>query len=66
MNTHRKQKKQLTAAILVTLLAMPAYGHAFKRPPEYVYYNGKPMVEMQFLTKGARKLERWWTKPGIR
>ena len=52
MNTHRKQKKQLTAAILVTLLAMPAYGHAFRRPPEYVYYNGKPMVEMQFLTKG--------------
>ena len=35
MNTHRKQKKQLTAAILAALLAMPAYGHALTRPPEY-------------------------------
>ena len=37
MNTHRKQKKQLTAAILAALLAMPAYGHAFVKAPEYVY-----------------------------
>ncbi|SFE67657.1 autotransporter outer membrane beta-barrel domain-containing protein [Succiniclasticum ruminis] len=51
MNTHRKQKKQLTAAILAALLAMPAYGHAFVKAPEYVYYNGKPMVEIQFLVK---------------
>lgn len=40
MNTHRKQKK------------LPAYGHAFVKAPEYVYYNGKPVVEMQFLTQG--------------
>ncbi len=52
MNTHRKQKKQLTAAVLAALLAMPAYGHAFVKAPEYVYYNGKPVVEMQFLTQG--------------
>ena len=52
MNTHRKQKKQMTAAILATLLAMPACGYAFVNPPEYVYYNGKPLVEMQFLVKG--------------
>ena len=52
MNTHRKQKKQLTAAVLAALLAMPAYGHAFVSAPEYVYYNGKPVVEMQFLTQG--------------
>ena len=52
MNTHRKQKKQMTATIMATLLAMPACGYAFVNPPEYVYYNGKPMVEMQFLTKG--------------
>ena len=52
MNTRKKQKKQLTAAILAALLAMPAYGHAFVKAPEYVYYNGKPMVEIQELTKG--------------
>ena len=52
MNTYRKQKKQLTAAVLAALLAMPAYGHAFVKAPEYVYYNGKPMVEIQELTKG--------------
>ena len=34
MNTRRKQKKQLTAAILSALLAMPAYGHAFVKAPE--------------------------------
>ena len=63
MNTHRKQKKQLTAAILAALLAMPAYGHALTRPPEYVYYNGKPMVEIQFLVQGE-ELENLVDKAG--
>jgi len=63
MNTRRKQKKQLTATILAALLAMPAYGHAFVKAPEYVYYNGKPMVEMQFLTKGE-ELENLVDKAG--
>ena len=49
MNTRRKQKKQLTTAILAALLAMPAYGHAFVKAPEYV----------------SRNLKIWWTKPGI-
>ena len=52
MNTHKKQKKLLTAAVMTALLATPGYGHAFEMPPEYVYNNGKPIVEMQFLTKG--------------
>jgi hypothetical protein len=34
MNTYRKQKNQLTAAVLATLLAIPAYGHAFVKAPE--------------------------------
>ena len=42
MNTYRKQKKQLTAAVLAALMAMPAYGHAFVNAPDYVYYNGQP------------------------
>ena len=63
MNTRRKQKKQLTAAILAALLAMPAYGHALTRPPEYVYYNGKPMVEIQFLVQGE-ELENLVDKAG--
>ena len=52
MNTHKKQKKLLTAAVMTALLATPGYGHAFEMSPEYVYNNGKPIVEMQFLTKG--------------
>ena len=63
MNTHRKQKKQLTAAILAALLAMPAYGHAFVKAPEYVYYNGKPIVEIQFLVQGE-ELENLVDKAG--
>ena len=52
MRKKYSRKKLLTASILAALLAMPAYGHAFEMPPEYVYNNGKPIVEMQFLTKG--------------
>ena len=63
MITRRKQKKQLTAAILAALLAMPAYGHAFVKAPEYVYYNGKPIVEIQFLVQGE-ELENLVDKAG--
>ena len=63
MNIRRKQKKQLTAAVMAALLAMPGYGYAFKRPPEYVYYNGKPMVEMQILTEGE-EIKKLVTKAG--
>ena len=42
----------LIIAILAALLAMPAYGHAFVKALEYVHYNGKPIVEIQELTKG--------------
>ena len=52
MRKNHSKKRLLAAAVMAALLATPAYGHAFKRPPEYVYYNGMPMVEMQFLTKG--------------
>ncbi len=52
MRKNHRKKSLLTAAVMAALLAMPGYGHAFKRPPEYVYYNGKPMAEMQFLVKG--------------
>ncbi len=52
MRKYNSKVKLLTAAVMASLLAMPGYGHAFKRPPEYVYYNGKPLVEMQFLVKG--------------
>ncbi len=63
MITRRKQKKQLTAAILAALLAMPACGHAFVKAPEYVYYNGKPIVEIQFLVQGE-ELENLVDKAG--
>ncbi len=63
MNTRRKQKKQLITAILAALLAMPAYGHAFVKAPEYVYYNGKPIVEIQFLAQGE-ELENLVDKAG--
>ncbi len=46
------RNRLLTAAVLATLLAMPGYGYAYKQAPEYLYYNGKPIVEMQFLSKG--------------
>ena len=46
------KKKLLTAAVLAALLAAPGYGYAFKMAPEYVYYNGKPIAEMQFLAEG--------------
>ena len=52
MRTVPRRKKLLTAAVMAALLGMPHYGHAFKTAPEYVYYNGKPMAEMQFLTEG--------------
>jgi len=52
MRTVSRRKKLLTAAVMAALLGMPHYGHAFKTAPEYVYYNGKPMAEMQFLTEG--------------
>ena len=52
MRKSHSKKKLLTAAVMAALLATPGYGHAFKMAPEYVYYNGKPIVEMQFLTKG--------------
>ena len=48
---HRNQRL-LTAAVLAAVLAMPAYGYAFQRDPEYVYYNGTPMAEMQILNEG--------------
>ena len=47
-----RRQKLLTAAVMAALLGVPHYGHAFKTAPEYVYYNGKPMAEMQFLTEG--------------
>ena len=46
------KKKLLTAAVMAALLAAPGYGYAFKMAPEYVYDNGKPIVEIQFLTQG--------------
>ena len=49
-----KKKKALAIAVTLYLLAMPGYGYAFQNEPEYVYYNGKPMVEMQFLNAGER------------
>ena len=52
MRKNHSKKKLLTAAVMAALLAAPGYGHAFKMAPEYVYYNGKPLVEMQFLVKG--------------
>ena len=52
MRTVPRRKKLLTAAVMAALLGVPHYGHAFKTAPEYVYYNGKPMAEMQFLTEG--------------
>ena len=52
MFTVSRRKKLLTAAVMAALLGMPHYGYAFKMAPEYVHYNGKPMAEMQFLTKG--------------
>ena len=52
MRTVSRRKKLLTAAVMAALLGMPHYGYAFKMAPEYVHYNGKPMAEMQFLTKG--------------
>ena len=52
MRKNHSKKKLLTAAVMAVPLATPGYGHAFKMAPEYVYYNGKPIVEMQFLTKG--------------
>ncbi|MBO6038640.1 MAG: autotransporter domain-containing protein [Acidaminococcaceae bacterium] len=51
MRKNHSKKRLLTAAVMAALLAAPGYGYAFKRPPEYVYYNGKPMVEMQILTE---------------
>ncbi len=47
-----RRKKLLTAAVMAALLGVPHYGHAFKMAPEYVYYNGKTIAEMQFLTEG--------------
>ena len=47
MRKNHSKKKLLTAAVMAALLATPGYGHAFKMAPEYVYYNGKPIVEMQ-------------------
>ena len=52
MRKKYSRKKLLTAAVMTALLATPGYGHAFEMPPEYVYNNGKPIVEMQFLTQG--------------
>ena len=46
------KKKALAIAVMLYLLAMPGYSYAFQNEPEYVYYNGKPMAEMQFLNAG--------------
>ena len=63
MKKNHSKNKLLTAAVMAALLATPGYGHAFKMAPEYVYYNGKPIVEMQFLTKGE-KIEKLVDKAG--
>ena len=52
MRRDYRKKKLLAAAVLATLLAVPGYGYAYKQAPEYLYYNGKPVAEMQFLSKG--------------
>ena len=52
MSKYKLKQRQLAAAVLAALLAMPAYGYAFQRDPEYVYYNGKPMATLQVLNKG--------------
>ncbi len=54
MRKKYSRKKLLTAAVMAALLTAPGYGHAFIMEPEYVYSNGKPIVEMQFLTQGGR------------
>ena len=46
------RNRLLTAAVLASLLAASGRAYAFKKAPEYVYYNGKPVVELQFLAKG--------------
>ena len=63
MRKNHSKKKLLTAAVMAALLAAPGYGHAFQMAPEYVYYNGKPLVEMQFLVKGE-KMESLVDKAG--
>ena len=63
MKKNHSKNKLLTAAVMAALLATPGYGHAFKMAPEYVYYNEKPIVEMQFLTKGE-KIEKLVDKAG--
>ncbi len=52
MNKSGKRNKLLTAAVLATLLATPAYGYAFKQAPVYVDYSGRHMAELQFLSQG--------------
>ena len=37
MSKYKLKQRQLAAAVLAALLAMPAYGYAFQRDPEYVY-----------------------------
>ena len=63
MRKNHSKKRLLTAAVMAALLAIPGYGYAFNRPPEYVYYNGKPMVEMQILTEGE-EIKKLVTKAG--
>ena len=52
MRKSTSKKKMLTAAVMTALLVTPGYSYAFKMAPEYVYYNGKPIAEMQFLAEG--------------